>query len=419
MSLINQMLKDLQEQEKGKASVPNSLQSRTGERNRAISSPLVIICAGTLLLGLTWWAGSSLFRPAARTEPVAGPVEPRQIDKSTPANLPKKVSIAQPVQATTAEQAAVPAKVIIATPVQTTTAKQEAAPAPNLPVVAKQSSSPPEIAKEAAKVSPPAAMEVRQEQGIASRPVATMPKPAQSTPLKVPHQEVAVAARPLNPEKLPGAIHSSTRSQNVSKEITPLGSSYKMAEQSYQEGKRALEGANRELAVKSLQQALQLYAGHLPARELLAETYDKAGKDAEAITLLDVGLKIAPDYVGFKKIYSRILADDGDFNAAITIMMRGGLPNIKADPEAHEFLATLYHRLGESYLAAQTYRNLLAIWPQNGNYWFGLGDVLDKQGLLDDACGCYRTALETRNLRPSLKEQARNRLNLLGKGSPS
>lgn len=401
MSLINQMLKDLQEQEKGRRPVPENLQAGPKRQSFPVSTPVMLICAGTMLLGLTWWAGSFLSRPAASIAPTAvAPVEHRQIDKDAPASVTAKPAIADPVQS--------PAAASVAKEVRT------------LPVVESQNtgniSAAGKAGERTALTSP---MEPRQEQKAPTPAQASTSKPPEVAPARPSRKETADIVRPLNPDKLPGAVQSTSRNFAGHEEAMPLGSSYKMADQAYTEGKLALSQAQPELAVKSLQQALQLYAGHLPARELLAGIYDKNGKDKEAMDLLNEGFKIAPDYIGFRKIHARILARNGDFNTAITVMMRGGLPTVKSDPDAHEFLATLYHRLGESYLAAQTYRNLLAVWPQNGNYWYGLGDILEKQGELDEAARCYRSAVATKNLSRTLQEEVKKRLNAHSQPPPA
>lgn len=387
MSLINQMLKDLQEQEKGKPVLPSSLQPGPRERSSSVPGLLLLVCAGVVLLGLTWGVSRVLMTPTASVEPKPGLVEQRQPERKIPA----KVAEADPVK--------VPS---VATNAATASTNQPAPASVTKPAAASMAGT---VVEPATRIAPQ------------SSPAVT--KPAEVVLARPPHKVDPVTVRAINSDRLPGAVQSRVRDTKGSSDLTPLGSSYKMADHAYLEGKQAAKNAQLEMAAKSLRQSLQLYAGHLPARELLAGIYVQTGKAEEAMALLDEGLAIAPDYSNFKKIYARILADKGDFNTAITILMRGGVPGIKSDPETHELLASLYQHLGESYLAAQTYRNLLTVWSTNGNYWFGLGDILEKQGSLDEAAGCYRTALESGNLRQKLREQAKNRLAALDQKPPA
>ncbi len=188
---------------------------------------------------------------------------------------------------------------------------------------------------------------------------------------------------------------------------------YGMAEEAFLDGKLALKQQRDNQAVRSLQHALELNPGHLPARELLAETLDKDGKTGEAMFLLAEGLEITPHYIVFKKSYAKLLVDQGDYEVAIKVMLNGGLPTVEEDPEAHVVLASLYQHLGESFLAAQTYRNLLVAWPQTGAFWVGLGGALEGQNLSEEAVECYQNALKTKNLRQDLSRYAKNRLSLL------
>lgn len=197
----------------------------------------------------------------------------------------------------------------------------------------------------------------------------------------------------------------------VSRATTPYG----MAEEAFLDGKWALEQQRSSLAVWFLQHALELYPGHLPARELLIEILDKDGETGEVMFLLAEGLEIAPDYIVFKKSYARLLVDQGDYDAAARVMLYDGLPTVEEDPEAHVFMAHLYQRLGESFLAAQTYRNLLVAWPQTGVFWVGLGGALEGQNLPEKAVECYQKALKTKNLRQDLSRYAKKRLSLLAR----
>jgi len=186
-----------------------------------------------------------------------------------------------------------------------------------------------------------------------------------------------------------------------------------MAEEAYLDGKWAYERERTNLAVRSLQDALELYPGHLPAREMLVKVFEKGGKNGEAMYLLAEGLEIAPDYIVFKKSYARLLSAQGDYDAATKVMLNGGLPDVEEDPEAHVILASLYQRLDESFLAAQTYRNLLVAWPQTGAFWVGLGGALEGQNLQKEAVECYQRALKTENLRKDLLAYAQKRLRTL------
>jgi MSHA biogenesis protein MshN len=284
-------------------------------------------------------------------------------------------------------------------------------PVEKAPVVKKAAAKPMPVA-ESSDLTATIPNQVKESSGVSVKAPAVQNSSGQ-IPAKV---EVSTQKR-LHPDALPGAVMSSNNLVETSNMHRPSRSQattpYGMAKEAYLDGKWALAQKRSGLAVKSLQEALTFYPGHLQARELLVEIFVKEGKAGEAMFLLAEGLEIAPDYIVFKEKYSRLLMDQGDFDAAIKVMMKGGLPTVQDDPEAHVLLASLYRRLGEPFLAAQTYRNLLVAWPQRGAFWIGLGGALEEQRLSEEAIVCYQRALKTKDLSPDLKHSAEKRLSLL------
>lgn len=416
MSLINEMLRDLEEQKKkGAPQKQAPLKPKKMERIPFIPASWLVAGGGVLLLCLIWWLagalsdmlfgvepkpGTSLRQEVASTAPAAG-VEQIEAQPPEPDQLTSEERAAEPVDAVVTRQQDAPAAPQVAE--RKADAKLgPSEPAGTQPVVVSSSPEPrPAAAKKVVKPRLKA-------------PVAVKPKK--------PVQKVVAAPVPrrLHPDDLPGAVLSVQPSKpeplqvisrpNRSEATTPYG----MAEESYLDGLWALEKGRSRLAVSALQTALQVYPGHLPAREVLVETLAKEGKAGEAMLVLAEGLEIVPDYTAFKKKYASLLVTQGDYDAATKVMLNNGLPSVEADPEAHSLLASLYLKLGEPFLAAQTYRNLLVAWPQTGAFWVGLGSALENQELWDEAMDCYERALETKDLRDDLSRYAKRRLRQLG-----
>ena len=491
MSVINQMLRDLQQQKKdAEAAKQDSLGPKKTGRVPYLPLPLVVGGATLALLSLAWWLSGAISDTMPGFEPASKPSTPREVVATEQIPVTEKISPAtEPDQLTKAEREAEPpvpkaasepvgeevsavakAQTVPVTPVEkppvvkpVVVTPAPVAPAASEPVVEKVSAvakaqpvpvksveKPPVVKPAAITPAPgaPAASEPVVEKASAvakAQPVpvksvekAPVVKKAVAKPVPVAKSSGVSAKKPavqisseqipdklevatqkrLHPDALPGAIMSSgnnlVETKNMhrpsrSQATTPYG----MAEEAYLDGKWALAQKSSGLAVKSLQEALSFYPGHLQARELLVEIFVKQGKAGEAMFLLAEGLEIAPDYIVFKEKYSRLLMDQGDFDAAIKVMMKGGLPTVQDDPEAHVLLASLYRRLGEPFLAAQTYRNLLVAWPQRGAFWVGLGGALEEQRLSEEAAVCYQRALKTNDLSSDLKHSAEKRLSLL------
>ncbi len=420
MSLINQMLRDLQQQKDGGGSTkPEAVRPRKMARIPYLPLPLVLGGAALVLLFFLWWMAGALsdmmfgseLSPIAEnpTEVVAEQDQLTMEERMAEAPVVPVVS----KQAVEKNQAPVNVQPVQSKPVEKAPVKKQ--------TVMKQA-----VAKPTSVAAKPSKPTVARRKSVAASPrVTKKTQPVKSRQMQAPRKAVTPprkivtkAPKRLHPDALPGAILSSSHSPTATKgparptairATTPYGK----AEEAFLDGKWALEQQRDSLAVRSLQHALELYPGHLQARELLAEILEKDGKTGEAMFLLAEGLEIAPDYIVFKKSYAKLLVDQGDYEAATEVLLYDGLPTVEEDPEVYVVLATLYQRLGEPFLAAQTYRNLLVAWPQTGAFWVGLGGALEGQNLSEEAVECYQKALKTKNLRQDLSAYAKKRLSLL------
>jgi len=412
MSLINQMLRDLQEQKKGQpAQKPDSLRPRAMERIPYLPLPLKLGAAGVLLLGLIWWLSGALSdwmfadEAVVQTSPVQEQLResgaaPGEVVVSAEADqLSREERMAQPPVVLTQGDVHSEDKgetSISDRPVEKNLASVET----RTPVAAPPKPAPTNVVKQSppvkkAAVSPPA------KRPVVKKPVA---KPVAKAPVR------------LHPDDLPGAISRSSAPVTARAPLPARPSRvaattpYGRAKEAYLDGLWALEKGYPQSAIKAFQETLSIYPGHLQARQVLAETFAQEGQAGEAMLILSEGLDIAPDYTPFKKSYARLLMAQGDPDAALSVILQNGLPAIEADPETHVLLASLYLKVGEPFLAAQTYRNLLVAWPQTGAFWVGLGSALENQKLWDDAVDCYERALKTDNLRDDLSDYAKKRL---------
>lgn len=431
MSLINEMLKDLQQQKEGNAKQQKTqLKPRMIDRVPYLPLPVVLAGGGVLLLVFIWWIAGALSDAMFEYEPAKQAAPQVEMAQEIQAEEPVKSVVTETAEVETLtdeeRDAEPPADVAAVEPAETRGIVVAVA-APEKPVTVKPIKKDEPIKKVAPRVDKkPAVVAKQPDVKAAAVPrkvkvakTVTTKAPVQRVPVKKPAPAVSSTPKRLHPDQLPGAVLTPVQKAPITAPLDPRPSKapantpYGMADEAYLDGKWALSQQRSNLAIQSLQHALELYPGHLPARELLVDLFNKKGKSGEAMFLLAEGLEIAPDYMAFKKGYVKLLTEQGDYETAIKVMLKGGLPDVDKDPEAHVLLASLYQKLGESFLAAQTYRNLLVSWPQTGAFWVGLGSALEKQKLSEEAVVCYQKALETRNLRDDLSAFARKRLRLL------
>ncbi|MHB8707825.1 MAG: tetratricopeptide repeat protein, partial [Desulfuromonadales bacterium] len=387
MSLINQMLRDLQQRRDGQpGDVRPNPAGKTGRYpHRSLSlanllrsvPPLLWVGAGGLAGLLLLWGGSDW---------LSGVFSP---NVPVPLPPPELVAFAEAPQ-----------------PLQTGVPEAAKRRTPSVPIDL-PSPAPPRAygsVEPSLAVLPPAAPEPRSTPGPTAsvqRSMAVVPpqslvalpgSPTSGSDSRgtaagspsVPPVVPGVVANPpgrLHPDLLPGAVNATNLAlQKSAREVAavppPVVTPYGRAEDAYREGRQAYEDNHPDVSLEALRRAMQFYPGHLLARELLADQLEMAGRIDEAFALLTQGLTIAPDYTPFRKRAARMLLDRGDAAGATRVLTGNGLPRVEDDPELHRLLAGVYQQLGENFLAAQTYRNLLVHDPQSGGLWVGLGDAL-------------------------------------------
>ena len=406
MSLINQMLTDLEARRGGKLhqvdQALNGLRSAAeAPRQRQIPRFLGV---GALLL-ITALGGWLLHEVLNRTVPAA----------------PEPLAVVPP-------QAPPPARdpVVVARPAPPATAL-------SLPVIL-------------ADALPPAA---------AVPPAATPAVPQEITPLGTPGAAVAVRQAAPSAVVLDGAVA-------VPQEITPavpLGAALsdtgpvldavvappvdaaprRLAENAVEnaadstieypgEFHRAPAVKNLDVQADALRLALQSaaagstgplrtfvanYPTRVDARVRLALILLAADQTAEAQASLRAGLNLAPNQTDLAQVLGHSLLEQDQAQAALAVL-RPAVPPLTKNPEFHALLAAVEQRLGLHALAVTRYRGLLQRQPDNGNWLVGLGISLNAQGNTQAAVESFTQAADDRTLAEPLRAfAAQERVRLL------
>lgn len=210
------------------------------------------------------------------------------------------------------------------------------------------------------------------------------------------------------PQPSPGGTAADT---GVQKTLRPPSPEQRAAE-AYQQGYRALASSDSAQAEASLREALRLQPGHRAAREALVGVMVEAGRLVEARALLEEGMRKHPDQAQFVRLYARILAEQGEGARAVRTLERHA-PQFADDPDYYALLGALYQRQQRHSDAAGVYRELVKLRPATGAWWAGLGMALDAQG--DRAAGreAFIRALRAGGLAPALRKHVRTRLTAL------
>lgn len=196
----------------------------------------------------------------------------------------------------------------------------------------------------------------------------------------------------------------------------PKASARERAEAEYQRG-LALHGQGRtQDAASAFAEALREDPRHAPARQALAIALMGESRLDEAQRLLQEGLELNPGHLVFATTLARVRADRHDPAGAIEGLAaaladdRGRAGGERADALA--LLATLQQRAGRHAEAVDNFAAALGIAPGSGIWWTGLGISLAATGRADSAREAFERARATDSLAPELARFVDERLRL-------
>lgn len=199
---------------------------------------------------------------------------------------------------------------------------------------------------------------------------------------------------------------------SVDKVALPMTPEQK-AQQGYEETLRFLQdGGSATEAIKQLQSILMEQPKYRPARETLAVLFFKNGELTQANEVLMVGLQQYPSYLPFIQLQASILVKQGEISNALTILQSIS-PSIQDNPEYYAFIAALYQRQGQYMIAARLYDQLVKINPEQSAWWVGLGVSLEAVGKRNAALEAYQQALAGEALSPLVRAYVENKVSKL------
>ncbi|WP_321528340.1 tetratricopeptide repeat protein [Sedimenticola selenatireducens] len=171
------------------------------------------------------------------------------------------------------------------------------------------------------------------------------------------------------------------------------------------------EGHLRE-AEAALRHCLTLDRAHTEARRLLVMLLLKDGERKEAAALLDAGLNIVPDAISLGALRARLLIEDGDLSRAVRLLEQQR--SVAGDEiELLSLLGSAYQQTSQFPDAIGIYRRIIEQQPDNARAVAGLAIALDATGDHGEALPVYREALALDALPAEVSEYARKRVSAL------
>lgn len=148
------------------------------------------------------------------------------------------------------------------------------------------------------------------------------------------------------------------------------------------------------------------------SRETLAKLLIQQGEIERALQAAELGLQISPAHPGYKKVKARILLGQSEVPQALALLAATP-PSVANDPEYHNLLAAAQLAGGEYTAAIQSYQSLLRLADPRidiGPLLYGLGSAHLRVGNAAEARQAYQQALQLPGLSANLRAQIERRL---------
>lgn len=109
------------------------------------------------------------------------------------------------------------------------------------------------------------------------------------------------------------------------------------------------------------------------------------------------------------ELKAKSLVNQGKVSQALDLLQSVS-PPIEQYPDYHAFIAALYQRQGLPAMAAELYKRLLVLNPDKGAWWVGLGIALESLGHMQQAQNAYIHAENAGNLNPELRAYIQSKM---------
>lgn len=206
---------------------------------------------------------------------------------------------------------------------------------------------------------------------------------------------------------------SAEKPQNTTtNDVIKIPAMQSLYNEQYQSALKFAAKGEYKTAIKRLESLLSANPSYQDVRVSLSALLIDQGDPKTAETLINEGLQLTPDAIPLIELKARLLTTNGKIREALTLL-RSESPLINDNPEYHAFLAALYQKNDNDLQAVDLYRKLLTINPQNGNWWFGLGLSLEKLGEKSLAYNAYRRAISNGNVDQDSLSYLQNHLEAL------
>lgn len=174
---------------------------------------------------------------------------------------------------------------------------------------------------------------------------------------------------------------------------------------------RAIAENEMEKAESIFEDILLLMPENQTARKQLAALWYGRKSYQPALNLLQQGIALTPNYQEFRLMKARIYLTLGMAEKAYDVL---SVLNKSNDIEYQSLLANAAQQIGNYTAAVNAYLNLVQLSPQNGRFWLGLAIAYDSNSEFSQAIQAYESAIVQGGLSTGATEFAKQRMEELG-----
>ncbi len=185
----------------------------------------------------------------------------------------------------------------------------------------------------------------------------------------------------------------------------------KLVKQKIEGAERAILDNNIAKAEKLFEEVLLIEPEHKSARKQLGALWYGRKLFGPAVNLLSRGVALHPTDIDFRLMKARILLNQNNATEAFNVL--NGFSTAK-NVEYQTLLANTAQLLKRNNSAILAYRQLVILEDYKGKWWLGLAVALDRNGEFEEAKSAYKSALTKNDLSEGSAQFIRQRLNELG-----
>ncbi len=186
--------------------------------------------------------------------------------------------------------------------------------------------------------------------------------------------------------------------------------------QLYRAAQKSIESSDYEKALGELQKALSLDASLHKARilrySLLLQTQQLTGLEEQ----LKISITNWPAVYQYRQLQARILSQKGQQQSAFDLLAANVprlQPKVKASLEFHALLAYLAQQTSNDAMAIRQYQLLLQQQSSRSEWWLGLAVSKERLGEKSAALRAYRQSISRPGLAQNVQQYAKQRIKIL------